>query len=145
MRACGIVLGIRVAGARPDLVDAEEVLTYWSLGWEFSDESCTLDWKPKRLFPLVAELDTGCKNLDPFTAAVVVFDILAIGYAREEYAGRAFVCDVEAVVVRDGSILWNTPTPSLRAPVPLDLRLVVPDPSLRISGNEFDFIAGFDF
>jgi hypothetical protein len=38
MRACGIVLGIRVAGARPDLVDAEEVLTRWGLRREFGDE-----------------------------------------------------------------------------------------------------------
>ena len=38
MRACGIVLGICAAAARPDLVNAEEVSTRWGLGREFGDE-----------------------------------------------------------------------------------------------------------
>ena len=38
MCACGIVLGICAAAARPDLVDAEEVATGWGLRWEFGDE-----------------------------------------------------------------------------------------------------------
>jgi hypothetical protein len=57
-----------------------------------------LDWKPKRCFSLVAELDTEGEDFDPFTAPVVVLDILAVGYAREPYAGRAIVRNGKVVV-----------------------------------------------